>query len=145
MSPPINEKYIKGPFRADENGGYVFGPPGNFMFAQVRGWGTLQYGPDAAKTQDANLRSMVDSLNEKVARDAPGGALRAGDLLRINDNRNARIVALEIDLEWLRFFKSRVYHALGPADEDIVNSIRREYKLSGKELPKEELEALLGV
>lgn len=65
----INEKYIKGPFKADFHGGYIFGTPDNFMFAQVRGWGELGYSKDAEKIQDANLQFMVDALNEKVARD----------------------------------------------------------------------------
>lgn len=64
----INAKYIKGPFRADPNGGYVFGPDG-FMFAQVRGWGSLGHEANAEEIQDANLKFMVDALNEKVARD----------------------------------------------------------------------------
>lgn len=65
---PINADYIKGPFRADFNGGYIFGPD-NFMFAQVRGWGQLQYKDNAEAIQDANLQFMVDALNEKVARE----------------------------------------------------------------------------
>ncbi len=69
MSESINAKYITGPFRADKAGGYIFGPPNDFMFAQVRGWGSLQYGANAAEIQDANLQFMVDALNEKVARD----------------------------------------------------------------------------
>lgn len=66
---PINAKYIKGPFKADFLGGYIFGSPDNFMFGEVRGWGKLSYEKDAEKIQDANLQFMVDALNEKVARD----------------------------------------------------------------------------
>ncbi len=67
---PVNAKYIKGPFRADKMGGYIFCPPSDFMFAQVRGWGVLGYSKEGAAIQDANLQFMVDALNEKVARDA---------------------------------------------------------------------------
>ncbi len=67
MSDPINAKYIKGPFRADTMGGYVFGPEG-FVFAHVRGWGALKYVEDGPAIQDANLQFMVDALNEKAAR-----------------------------------------------------------------------------
>ncbi len=62
MSNPLH-----GPFTASH--GYVFSGPDNFMFAQIRGWGRLQYGKDAEKTQDAHLQFLVDALNEKVARD----------------------------------------------------------------------------
>ncbi len=68
MSEPINAKYIKGPFRADVAGGYIFGTPNDFMFAQVRGWGVLGYSKEGSAIQDANLKFMVDALNEKVAR-----------------------------------------------------------------------------
>ncbi len=66
----INDKYIKGPFKADFHGGIVWGGPNNFHFADVRGWSELGYKGDGAKIQDANLQFMVDALNEKVARDA---------------------------------------------------------------------------
>lgn len=61
-------RHCKGPFRADFNGGYVFNKDG-LMFAQVRGWGRLQYEPNAEATQDAHLQFIVDALNEKVARE----------------------------------------------------------------------------
>jgi hypothetical protein len=61
-------KYLKGPFRADFLGGYIFS--GDLMFAQVRGWGQLQYGKDPEKTQDQHLQFIVDALNEKAAKDA---------------------------------------------------------------------------
>lgn len=68
------KRYQKGPFRADFDGGYIFcrGPDGkdDFVFGEVRGWGQLQYQPDPAETQDANLQFMVDALNEKAAREA---------------------------------------------------------------------------
>lgn len=60
-------KYAKGPFKADFMGGYVFSGPEHFMFAQVRGWGQLQYGKDGAAMQDAHLQFMVDALNEKAS------------------------------------------------------------------------------
>lgn len=66
---PINAKYIKGPFKPDFHGGYIF-TADNFMFGEVRGWGALSYEKDSEKIQDANLQFMVDALNEKVARDA---------------------------------------------------------------------------
>lgn len=79
-------KYTRGPFRADFRGGYVFS--GDLMFAQVRGWGQLQYEPDSEKTQDAHLQFMVDALNEKAAREhAPKPAARElalTELRRIN-------------------------------------------------------------
>jgi hypothetical protein len=65
----INEKYIKGPFKADFLGGIVWAGPDNFHFADVRGWGQLSYEKDGDKIQDANLQFVVDALNEKVARD----------------------------------------------------------------------------
>ncbi len=68
MSDPINAKYIQGPFRANQAGGYILGPE-DFVFAQVRGWGALQYVKDGSAIQDANLQFMADALNEKVARD----------------------------------------------------------------------------
>ncbi len=60
--------HLKGPepFRADFNGGYVF--KGELMFAQVRGWGQLQYGSNAEATQDEHLQFIVDALNEKLAK-----------------------------------------------------------------------------
>lgn len=61
-------KHIKAPFRADFMGGIVFNADG-FHFADVRGWGQLQYEKDAAKTQDEHLQYMVDALNEKWARE----------------------------------------------------------------------------
>lgn len=67
--PIAKSKFLEGPFRADFLGGYVFCGPDNFMFAQVRGWGTLQYGKDAEAIQDSHLQFMVDALNEKAARD----------------------------------------------------------------------------
>ena len=66
----INDKYIKGPFKADFLGGYIFSGSDNFMFGEVRGWGALGYEKEGAKIQDANLQFMVDALNEKAARDA---------------------------------------------------------------------------
>ncbi len=69
MSEVVNAKFTKGPFRADFMGGYVFA--GDFMFAQVRGWGQLSYLPNGAAIQDANLQFMVDALNEKAARGQP--------------------------------------------------------------------------
>ncbi len=68
MSDPVNAKYIKGPFRADKAGGYIFCLD-HFMFAQVRGWGALGYSKEGAAIQDANLQFMVDALNEKAARE----------------------------------------------------------------------------
>ena len=68
--PAITSKYVKGPFKPDFRGGYIFAGPDNFMFGQVRGWGQLQYGPDAEKVQDFHLQFMVDALNEKVVRDS---------------------------------------------------------------------------
>ena len=68
-----DSKYLKGPFKADFHGGYVFSGPENFMFGQVRGWGDLQYKKDAEATQDAHLQFMVDALNEK-ANPAPAQA-----------------------------------------------------------------------
>lgn len=66
---PINERYIKGPFKPDFLGGIIWGgPDGQFHFADVRGWGELGYKGDGAKIQDANLQFMVDALNEKAAR-----------------------------------------------------------------------------
>lgn len=62
----INEKYIKGPFKADFQGGIVFGPD-EFHFADVRGWGHLKYVENGEKIQDANLQFMVDALNEKAS------------------------------------------------------------------------------
>lgn len=64
-------KYIKQQFHADKLGGYVFSGsgPDQLMFAQIRGWGQLQYQPDPEKTQDAHLQFLVDALNEKVTRD----------------------------------------------------------------------------
>lgn len=70
-----DNKYIKGPFKADFHGGYVFSGPDNFMFAQVRGWGELGYQKEGEAIQDANLQFMVDALNEK----ASGALKRAGD------------------------------------------------------------------
>jgi hypothetical protein len=61
-----DNKYIKGPFKADFHGGYVFSGPDNFMFAQVRGWGALQYKANAETVQDENLQFLVDALNEKA-------------------------------------------------------------------------------
>lgn len=60
-------KQLKGPFRADFEGGYIF--VDDFMFAQVRGWGRLSYDKDGAAKQDAHLQFMVDALNEKAARE----------------------------------------------------------------------------
>lgn len=75
-------KHIKPPFTADFNGGYVRNGDG-FMFAQVRGWGQLQYEPDAEKTQDSHLQYMVDALNEKWERENRCKARwRAGVLVR---------------------------------------------------------------
>lgn len=110
---PINEKYIKGPFRRDTHGGYVFGPD-DFMFAQVRGWGQLQYGPDPAAVQDANHQFMVDALNEKASG----------------------------ELEWLRWFKSKVGDCLGPASGEIQRDLLKEYLASGKKVPPAVLEEL---
>ena len=62
----INEKYIRGHFKTDKLGGYVFGiaPDGQkFMFAQVRGWGQLQKLTNGGEIQDANLEHMVRALN----------------------------------------------------------------------------------
>lgn len=64
----MTTKHIKGPFRADKMGGYIFNAD-NLMFAQVRGWGQLQYGPEPEKTQDAHLQYMCDALNEKYERE----------------------------------------------------------------------------
>ena len=64
----MSSKHIKAPFVADFDGGIVFTADG-FHFADVRGWGALQYEKDGAKTQDEHLQYMVDALNEKYARD----------------------------------------------------------------------------
>jgi hypothetical protein len=61
-----DSKFLKGPFKADFNGGYVFSGPENFMFGQVRGWGQLQYQKDAEAVQNSHLQFMVDALNEKA-------------------------------------------------------------------------------
>jgi hypothetical protein len=42
----------------------------------------------------------------------------------------------KLELEWLRFFYQKVYHVLGPADDDIIDSIRRQYVKQGGTLPK---------
>jgi hypothetical protein len=63
LAPPV----FKAPFHADFNGGYVFDAEGR-MFAQIRGWGRMQYQPGAEETQDANLRWLVEALNEKAER-----------------------------------------------------------------------------
>ncbi len=64
-------EYTKGPFRADFMGGYIFvdSRTDPLLFAQVRGWGQLQYQKDGAKLQDEHLQFMVDALNEKAARE----------------------------------------------------------------------------
>ncbi len=64
-------KYLKGPFVADFNGGYIFSGTGGdrLMFAQVRGWGQLQYQKDGDKVQDKHLQFLVDALNEKASRE----------------------------------------------------------------------------
>lgn len=143
---PVNAKYLKAPFRPDFKGGYVFNAS-DFMFAEVRGWGQLQYGPDAEKIQDANLQFMVDSLNEKLARDgliAPDDPLRTKDLLLINQTRNERIGELELEVEWLRFLKESVCFD-SMVDDEALTSIRREYKRLGKTLPKKEQDVLDGI
>lgn len=63
----VNAKYLKGPFRVDTMGGYIFNA-NDFMFAQVRGWGVLGYEKEGAAIQDANLQFMCDALNEKLER-----------------------------------------------------------------------------
>src|SRR6267154_1535453 len=65
---PRRSKHIKGRFRADFNGGIIFTADG-FHFADVRGWGQLQYEKDAEKTQDEHLQYMEDALNEKWERE----------------------------------------------------------------------------
>lgn len=64
-------KFTKGPFRADFNGGYVWAGTDEMklMFAQIRGWGQLQYLKDGDKLQDEHLQFLVDALNEKAARE----------------------------------------------------------------------------
>lgn len=59
---------MKGPFKADFLGGYIFTPEG-FMFAQVRGWGQLKYDANGENLLKAHLQYMVDALNEKLERD----------------------------------------------------------------------------
>lgn len=65
MSDPL-ATCIKPPFKADYRGGYVFNAD-NLMFAEIRGWGTLQRNKDGEKIQDYNLKFMVDAMNEKAA------------------------------------------------------------------------------
>jgi len=110
---PINAKYISKPFRSDPQGGYIFGEPDNFMFAQVRGWGVLGYSKEGAAIQDANLKFMLDALNEKVA----GGA---------------------DELAWLRFFRKHVYECLGAGSGDVLASLREQFTSTGGVLPKAE-------
>lgn len=78
--PRPRSKHIKGPFKADFNGGYIFTADG-FHFADVRGWGRLQYEKEGEKTQDEHLQYMEDALNEKWQRENRcGGIWRAGVL-----------------------------------------------------------------
>lgn len=40
------------------------------------------------------------------------------------------------ELEYLRFYAEKVYHCLGPADDDIVSSIKEQFvNKTGKKLP----------
>lgn len=66
-------KYVKGPFRGDPMGGYIFSGdgPDKLMFAQVRGWGQLQKLPNGAAVQDEHLQFIVDALNEKAGHKTP--------------------------------------------------------------------------
>lgn len=127
----INEKYIKGPFKADFRGGYIFSGPDNFTFAEVRGWGQLKYVENGEKIQDANLQFMVDALNEK----ASGALKKAGDeiadlshpefgeLGRLQEE----IHELKKEIDWLTFYKKEVYQCLGSGVDDVNKSIRDAY------------------
>lgn len=147
MSDNPLARCIKPPFKADYMGGYIFNAD-NFMFGEVRGWGALQYGPDAEKTQDYNLKFMVDALNEKAERDATaqkrsnavaesGYGLPNEPLPRVYTE--SEVEELKKEIEWLRFYKRNVYHCLGPADDDINLSIIKDFvKQHGMDkLPKE--------
>jgi hypothetical protein len=52
------------PAKYDEMGGYIF-DANNQMIGEVRGWGKLQYLPDAEELQDALGQFIVDAINEK--------------------------------------------------------------------------------
>lgn len=56
---------IKLPVRFDEMGGY-FWDADDRMIAQVRGWGRLQYLPDAEKKQDNIGKFIAEAINTKL-------------------------------------------------------------------------------
>lgn len=55
-------KRTQGPYKADKLGGIIRAKDG-FHFADVRGWGELQYQENGEAIQDANLEFMEKSLN----------------------------------------------------------------------------------
>ena len=157
MSNPL-ARFMKGPFKADFMGGIVWSAD-QFHFADVRGWGQLGYKDDGEKIQDFHLQFMVDALNEKMERDADNAkpssnaARTAYERLaryvgpqsehRKNEGPLADVVLKELEevkreLAWLRFYKKNVYQCLGPADDDINNSIRNAYvkEVGFSELPE---------
>lgn len=68
------------------------------------------------KSLDFNLQYIVDALNEKAKKDA----------------------AVDVELEWLRWFRNKAQECLGPASADIIESLKSEYIYLGKKLPKAE-------
>lgn len=79
----MTSKHLKAPYRADVNGGYIFNADG-LMFAQIRGWGQLQYEPNPRETQDEHLQYLVDALNLKAELDAKEAEHNAYLLEKLN-------------------------------------------------------------
>lgn len=61
-------KHTPGPWRYSNDDQTVYaksmrGDTGEFMVADIRGWGHLQYLPDGDKIQDANGKLMAEAPN----------------------------------------------------------------------------------
>ena len=94
-----------------------------------------------AQDEISNLKKDRDHW-----RQARENAMAAGEIMkqRLDAAISAPVAAatekwtesqLNIELEWLRFYKKEVYTCLGPGDSEIVRDIKRAYLSSGKQLP----------
>ena len=59
------EKLIKYPVKYDNMGTYIFDAD-NHMVLMIRGWGRLQYLPEAEEKQDEIGQFVADAINEKL-------------------------------------------------------------------------------
>lgn len=48
--------------------------------------------------------------------------------------------AIQLELDWLRYFYSQAKHGMGPASSDIYEMIKEQYIADGDVVPKSYLE-----